>query len=80
MDTLLEFLGTPLVAISNQSITVGQVLVVPAVVLAGFFLIRWGGRLITSRLTARDVNADLVQLGTRAFLHHRDRHPGDHDA
>ena len=68
MDAFFEFLNTPLIAFTEQTITIGQALTVPVVALLGFVLIRWGGRLISSRLTAKEVNADVVQLVSRAFF------------
>ena len=67
MEPLLNFLGTPLFNVSGQAVTVGQLLAVPFAALVGYLLIRWGGRLIASRMKARALNADLVQLVTRAF-------------
>jgi len=67
MDAFAEFLSTPLITFSEQSVTSGQILLVPAVILFGLLLVRWCGRLISSRMTANDVNADVVQLVSRAF-------------
>ena len=67
MDGLLEFLNKPLLVFAEHSITVGQILAVPAVVLLGFLLISWVGRFISSRMTAKNVNADVIQLVSRAF-------------
>ncbi len=67
METFLEVLATPLFTVSGQAITIGQLLTVPTVLLFGFLLIRWGERLISSRMTAKAVNADVVQLVSRAF-------------
>ncbi len=67
MDKFLEFLNQPLFTLSDQTITVGQLLLVPTVVLVGLFLIRWGGRKLVTRMEARNLNADIVQLISRAF-------------
>ena len=67
MEKFFEFLNAPLFTLSDQTVTVGQVLLVPTVVLIGLFLIRWGGRKLVSRMEARSLNADIVQLISRAF-------------
>ena len=67
MDNILEFLNQPLFTISDQTITVSQVLVVPTVLVVGFILIRWAGKYFVSKMKAKDVNADVIQLVTRAF-------------
>ena len=67
MDDFVEFLSKTLIVVGEQTITVGQVIAVPAVVLFGYILIRWIGRFISSRMTAKNVNADVVQLISRAF-------------
>ena len=67
MEALLELLTKPLISFSDQTITLGQVLLVPGLLLLGFFLLRWSGRMISSRLTARSVNPDVIQLVSRAF-------------
>ena len=36
MDAFAEFLSTPLITFSEQSVTSGQILLVPAVILSGF--------------------------------------------
>ena len=51
----------------EQTITLGQILFVPTVIVAGFILVRWSVRIVTSRLTTRSVNADVIQLVSRAI-------------
>ena len=67
MDKIQEYLDINLITIAEHNITVGQVLIVPATILFGFFLIRWLGRMLNTRLTTRGVNPDVVQLISRAF-------------
>ena len=67
MKPILEFLNQPLLVVSDQTITLGQLLLVPTFVLVGFIVVRWSGRIISSQLTAKQVNADVVQLISRAF-------------
>lgn len=67
LEQLQDFLNTPLMTLAEHTITLGQVLSVPALLLVGFFLLRWLDRIVRGRLTARNVNADAVQLVSRAF-------------
>ncbi|MGK0223185.1 MAG: small-conductance mechanosensitive channel [Limisphaerales bacterium] len=67
MEPFLEFLNRPLVTFTDQIITVGQLLIVPIVVTIGFLLVRWLGRVIAARLATKGVNADVIQLISRAF-------------
>ncbi|MEM7100880.1 MAG: mechanosensitive ion channel domain-containing protein [Pseudomonadota bacterium] len=67
LDQVQDFLNTPLITLSDHTVTAGQVLAVPALLLVGFFTLRWLGRVIRARLMARNVNADAVQLVSRAF-------------
>ena len=53
--------------LGDRSITLMQVLSVPALLILGFLLIRWGGRLIARRLERSTVNPDLVHLIRRIF-------------
>ena len=62
-----EFSSRPVFAVGESAITVGQVLLVPVLLVIGVLAVRWGGRLIANRLTARQVNADVVHLVRRVF-------------
>ena len=67
MQVLLDFLNRPIFMFGEQTITLGQILFVPTVIVAGFILVRWSVRIVTSRLTTRSVNADVIQLVSRAI-------------
>jgi len=67
VEASLEFLNTPLITLGNQTITIGQILLVPIILIFGFVIIRWINRLIGSRLKANQVNPDMIQLVSRAF-------------
>ena len=67
MNEVLEFLNTTLVTVGNQPLRVGQLLFVPVLLVLGYLLARWGERLLTKRLKARNVDADAVQLIRRGF-------------
>ena len=49
LDRFFEFLSYPLATVSDQTITVGQVLMVPTVILVGIVIMRWFARFIRSR-------------------------------
>ncbi len=67
MEAFFAYINQPLITIADQSITVGQLLLVPTVVLLGWAAIKWGGRILHTRLTAREVSPDAIQLISRAF-------------
>ena len=53
--------------ISGQEFTLGQLLIIPAVLIVGYLLISWLARLITRRLVARNMQPDIVHLIRRVF-------------
>lgn len=61
------FLSNTLFVIAEQSVTAQQLLIALAVLLIGYLLIRWGGKTILKRMTAKAVNPDLIQLISRMF-------------
>jgi small-conductance mechanosensitive channel len=64
---VLGILNTIVFQLGDRPITLLQILILPTLLVIGFLLIRWGGRLISSRLTASSVNPDLVHLVRRVF-------------
>ncbi len=67
MENILVFINQPLITLGDQTITIAQLLLVPVVLLVGWLVIRWGGKLINSRLSKNEVNPDAIQLISRAF-------------
>ena len=53
--------------VSDQDFTLGQILIIPAVLIIGYLAIRWLARIITKRLVARDMQPDVVHLVRRIF-------------
>jgi small-conductance mechanosensitive channel len=53
--------------ISDQSFTLGQLLIIPTVLIVGYLAIGWLAKLITSRMTAGKVQADVIHLVRRIF-------------
>lgn len=54
--------------ISDQAFTLGQILIIPVVLIVGYLAIRWLAMLISRSLTARDMRADVVHLVRRIFF------------
>ncbi len=52
---------------SDQSFTLGQMLLIPTVLIVGYLAIQWLARIITNRLVARNMQADVVHLVRRIF-------------
>jgi small-conductance mechanosensitive channel len=63
----LDALNTAVLHLGDRSITVLQILSLPTLVVVGYLLIRWGGRIISRRLDASSVSPDLVHLIRRVF-------------
>jgi small-conductance mechanosensitive channel len=54
--------------VSDQDFTLGQILIIPAVLIIGYLAIQWLARIITKRLVARDMQPDVVHLVRRIFF------------
>ena len=67
MSDFVEFINKPILTYTDPAITVGQLLIIPTVVIIGFILVRWLGGVITARLKDNNINADVIQLVSRAF-------------
>jgi len=60
-------LNEVLFTISGQDFTLGQLVIIPTVLIVGYLLIRWIARIITLRLVARQMQPDIVHLIRRIF-------------
>jgi len=67
MEKLDSFLSRELFTFGEQTITVSQLLVVPAIVIVGIVLIRVAGRMLNRTLVGRQVSPDIIQFTSRAF-------------
>ena len=54
--------------ISGQEFTLGQLVLIPAVLVIGYIFIRWLANAITKRLVARKLQPDIVHLIRRIFF------------
>lgn len=64
---VVGFLNAEVIDISGQSLTVGQIMVLPLVVIVGLLIMRWLARIIRRRMAANDVNPDVIHLVSRVF-------------
>lgn len=60
-------LNDVLFTISGQSFTLGQILIIPTVVIVGILAIGWLARIITNRMIARKMQPDVIHLIRRIF-------------
>lgn len=60
-------LNEVLFTISGQGFTLGQLVIIPTVLIVGYLVIRWIARIITVRLVARKMQPDIVHLIRRIF-------------
>ena len=54
--------------ISGQEFTLGQLVIIPAVLIVGYLAIHWLARMITSRLVALEMEPDVIHLIRRIFF------------
>ena len=63
----MDSLDTVVFSFADVSLTAGQLLVVPVVLIVGIILIRWLGRILTNRMVAHQFEPNLVHLLRRVF-------------
>jgi len=68
VEEIREVLGTQVLTLGVTSYTLGQLLTVVVIALLGLFLLVRSSRFLRRKLSARHVNADFVQMITRAYL------------
>ncbi len=68
MDRIEQILNITLLSVGESSLTLGQLLSVALFVVIGTFLVIWTSRLIRRKMTENRVNADVVQMVSRAYL------------
>jgi len=64
---LLSILDTVVFNLGDRPVTFLQLLSVPLLLIAGYLLIGWGGRILARRLAAGNVSPDLIHLIRRIF-------------
>ena len=68
MEKFNRLLQNPLLNFADTTITVGQVVGVVTLILLGAIFVLWTARLIVRILHGRQLNQDLVQMMSRAYL------------
>ena len=68
MNEIINFLNQPTITFAEQTITVGQWLLVPSLLLFGYFSSKWFASWFTKQMNARKVRADVVHLVRRVFF------------
>jgi small-conductance mechanosensitive channel len=66
LEQFQQFLDITLVSIANYDLTVGRLVLIPALVLVGYLLLAWIVRSVVGAMTRHDVNPDIVQIVRRA--------------
>jgi len=61
------FLDEVMFTISGQNYTLGQLVIIPTVLIVGYLTIHWVARIITSRLVALGMEPDIIHLIRRIF-------------
>jgi small-conductance mechanosensitive channel len=67
MNEYLSFLDFQVMAIAGHSVTIGQLLLVPLLLICGVLFAHWLAKMVANRLIARQVDADIVHLVRRLF-------------
>ncbi|WP_100642621.1 mechanosensitive ion channel family protein [Alteromonas facilis] len=67
-EQLTQLLNKQLFTLNEQSFSLGQVLLAPALVILGFLLLSWTSRFIKARLLAKHVRPDVAHLIMRLFF------------
>ena len=62
LQDLIAFINRVAFTIGEQQVTIGQILSIPLLLIAGLLLTRWLARWLSSRLTAQNVDPDLIHL------------------
>jgi small-conductance mechanosensitive channel len=68
MEKLVEIFGFPIITFAERTITFGQILILPTVIVVGYLLARWLERILINRLTAANVSSDVIHLLRRLYL------------
>lgn len=67
VTNIQEFIDTKLLSIGGYDVTVGQLVLIPLVILCGYLLLGWVVRNITAQMQQRAMDANIVQVVRRAI-------------
>lgn len=66
-EQITAFLNISITSIEDQPITVGDILLIPVLLVIGFFLTKWIVKKITKRLTTQKTDPNVIHLLQRIF-------------
>ena len=66
-DDFISILNKQLFTIQDQAVTVGDLLIIPAFLLAGYLIISWSIRTLAKRLSRKGVAPDVIHLVRRVL-------------
>lgn len=67
MKEIFAFLERTAFSLGDQQVTLGQLLIVPTLLIVGLLLTKWLVRIVSNRLASRNVNPDVIHLVRRIF-------------
>ena len=65
MDDFRKVIDYKLLEILGYDLTLGQLLIIPLVILLGYLILRWLVRSIVSAMTKREFNPDIIHVVRR---------------
>ncbi|MFT5520785.1 MAG: small-conductance mechanosensitive channel [Enterobacterales bacterium] len=66
-EQIKSFLSSEIITISEQPITLGELLVIPLFLIVGIFVTKWLVKLITNRLTTQKTDPNIIHLLQRVL-------------
>jgi small-conductance mechanosensitive channel len=66
-SSINAILSTPIFTISEQPITLGELLLIPLIIYLGLFITKWTARFVTHRLTTKKTDPNLIHLLQRVL-------------
>ena len=66
-DKIVAFLNTSIISIENQPITMGDILLIPLLLIIGVYLTKWFVKRITKQLTTQHTDPNIIHLLRRIF-------------
>ncbi|MDO6488206.1 mechanosensitive ion channel [Colwellia sp. 6_MG-2023] len=66
-EKIVAFLNTSIISIENQPITMGDILLIPLLLIIGVYLTKWFVKRITKQLTTQHTDPNIIHLLRRIF-------------
>lgn len=66
-DNVVKFLNISVASIEDQAITIGDILLLPILIIIGVYLTKWLVNKITKRLTTQHTDPNIIHLSQRIF-------------